>query len=304
MIHATRNNKLTAVIPRLVFCVAFACFSLVACMPSGVKKGSKTLPPEALGYFGYSLKFDHFPDWYRLYSLLPGDLTKCHSPEKYSIPAPPRKLTIANCSRIDAARLASLAASLQAGINSVEKRFGGEFHVSEADYYLVNEIDGYLLRHTQLLRRNAITFKIAIRSDQKAPTNAERLAVRTTAHELLHIAWIVTGREDKPAYKPGADEEVRASIFESCIEKDVFGNVSELGLSEDRQIDPQQVSDISFAHHSALGSVEALKEIRAIAGSDLRIDGSDEERQLDKLCRGMVAISYSPFRYIESTSSE
>jgi len=294
MINSTRKNKLTAVTPRLVFCAIFACIFLVACMPSGVKKGSKALPPEAIGYFGYSLQFDHFPDWYRLYSLLPGAMAKCYSPVKYSIPAPPRKLAIADCGRINAAQLASLASSLQAGINSVEKRFDNAFHVSEANYYLFNETDGYLLRHTQLLRRDAVVFKIAIRSDQQAPNDAERLAVRTTAHELLHIAWIVTGREKQSAANPGMDEEVRASIFESCVEKDVFGNVSELGLSEERQLDPRQVGEISFAHHSALGSVEALNRIRAIAGRDIRIDGNDEERQLDKLCQGVITLNSSP----------
>ena len=128
---------------------------------------------------------------------------------------------------------------------------------------------------------------IAVRYERADSLTWEISAVRSTAHELYHLRNRALARpvaEDDH----GRSEEMRASLFESCIEMQEFGTVSSGALDPRRQSDPGVVDSGTDVHSSMQGNLLATLELASLSGNDQRFSSQSEIRQLNSLCESIV----------------
>lgn len=272
--------------PRILrgaFCVSALAVAIAGCVPSRVKEALPVLSTREASYAGYWYYW--FPRWHRLYSLLPGSRpAQCDGAPTRTWTTAPRLLSIRNCTVAGDEGLARLAVRLGDALNRIEASLGS-MRVATASYTLVPPDRMLILSRSQWLRPRSLAFDIAIRFEKEEARASEVEAVRATAHELYHLWNRALGRavaEDQS----GRTEEMRAALFESCIEMDVFGAVGSRALDPLRQSEPGVVGPDTDLHSSMKGNLRATRELASIAGSDQRLS-PQEAGELDALCESI-----------------
>lgn len=250
------------------------------------------LPPAGHAHELRYAQFDSFlPDWFQFYSLLGGThdaATVCAARRTYRFPRENRRMTIVNCSDASDAEVTRLANNLQSGLNAVEDRFGHDIHVSKAVFELFNLGVRHESRQTALVRPKHLTFRIAVVYDASAPDHSARDIVRVTAHELFHIARHVTRRDKTSTLSSSLSEETRASLFESCIDQDVYGSIEKSAFDKDMQFDPNWVKNVPSVYVSAAGGMHAYEILSDAVGKDHRLSSAAEWSRFNRLCRKVV----------------
>lgn len=175
-----------------------------------------------------------------------------------------------------------LARRVNEALEQSEARLGG-IHVSHAAFSLVPENRYLLLRSAQWLQPMDLSFDIAIRYREPVTPDIEIAAVRSTAHEVYHLRQRALLRPPRPdVYE--RTEEMRASLFETCIELAVFGAVQDRAADPLRQSDPLVAQDGSDLRASLQGNIDATGVLASIAGGDKSISSSEELARMDALC--------------------
>lgn len=255
------------------------------CIPSQIRETLPVLSSREASYAGYW--FHWLPRWHRLYSLLPGSIpVECDGRSSQSRSPSRRILLVRNCSDADERTMDRISVRLDDALDKIEASLGS-IRVRTASYTLVPPDRAMIHSRSQWLRPHSLVFDIAVRYQRANPLAWEISAVRSTAHELYHLRNRALARplaEDSR----GWSEEMRAALFESCIEMRVFGAVSSRALDPRRQSDPAVVDSDTDVYSSMQGNLLATRELVAISGNDQRLSSRQETRQLEALCESLV----------------
>lgn len=114
-----------------------------------------------------------------------------------------------------------------------------------------------------------MVFDIAVRYQREDPGTWEVAAVRSTAHERYHLRNRALRRPVAKDHR-GRPEEMRAALFESCIEMQVFGSVNSHAMNPRQQSEPGVVDSDTDLYASMQGNLLATWELASIAGVDQR----------------------------------
>lgn len=269
---------------RGAFCLLTLVAAVAGCVPSQIRETLPVLSTREASYAGYWLLW--LPRWHRLYSLLPGSIpVKCDGTSFQSPSRGQRTLLVRNCGDADEGAMRAISARLDEALDKIEASLGF-IRVRRASYTLVPPDRAMIHSRSQWLRPRSLVFDIAVRYERADSLTWEISAVRSTAHELYHLRNRALARpvaEDDH----GRSEEMRASLFESCIEMQEFGTVSSGALDPRRQSDPGVVDSGTDVHSSMQGNLLATLELASLSGNDQRFSSQSEIRQLDALCESI-----------------
>lgn len=273
-----------AVMSRIFLAIFLACLTTGCSTRNQIKAAYPYLSDERASYLAVRLPW--LSSWYRLYSILPGaNEANCKHIDKYELDLANRLFSVRNCSEATGDEVASFGSTLNRALDKIEERLDHGIRVTHASYTLVPPKQAHFERDTQIMHADNLAFNIAVRHDSTEPVDSEIHAVRSTAHELYHLALAAMGLTHggrEPA------EEARASLFASCVELDVYGELSFEALDPSMQTDPAAFKGQYSAFNSTAGNLEASKLLRGIAGSDLQISSPSELKQFAELCNGLV----------------
>jgi len=257
--------------------------AVTGCVPSQIRETLPVLSAREASYAGYW--FHWLPRWHRLYSLLPGSIAvECAGTSFQSRSHSQRVLLVRNCGDADEKAMDRISVRLDDALDRIEASLGS-FRVRTASYMLVPPDRAMIHSRSQWLRPHSLVFDIAVRYQGADSLAWEISAVRSTAHELYHLRNRALARpvaEDDH----GRSEEMRAALFESCIEMQVFGAVRSSALDPRRQSDPAVVDSGTDIHTSIQGNLLATRELASISGNDQRFSSS-EMIQLESLCESI-----------------
>ncbi len=283
------KTHLTAALPRFFLILVPAAIFASGCMMSQIRQAAPHLDVESASYFAFSTELDWLPNWHRLYSVLSGhEPAHCNEPNEYVLPNAERRVAIVNCSDATTQQVAGFAQHMQQTLDRVENRFGSRIHVSRASFALFPLGTSLWSSNSQFLRRSRMHFKIVARYNSGKSLDSEIVVVRSTAHELYHMAMIALPHPRHASQNQRLPEEVRASIFESCIEQDVYGTVRAETYDPGEQSDPDVVVEQRVLHESVAGNLRATQMLYEIAGNDQALSSPAELARFDRLCRSLV----------------
>jgi hypothetical protein len=252
------------------------------CVPGYIKQAVPYLSVQGASYVGERLLWA--PRYYRLFSVLPGyKPARCRSKPSGDWQTGDRSLAVLDCTNATPDQIDRAGRTLDKALNSVEELLGQRIHVSEATYVLVRPEEGFLYRSSQILRRRKLEFRIAIRFDASDPHEYEIDAVRSTAHELYHMASLSGASRG-----PKIEEEKAASIFETCVERKVFDAVRAAAFDEKLQPVVGIGHSLRSIDQSVEGNRQATIALGRIAGPDLALSSDDEHAALDVLCKSLA----------------
>lgn len=273
-----------AALSRIFLAIFLACLTTGCSTRNQIKAAYPYLSQEQASYLAIRLPW--VSSWYRLYSILPGAKeSNCKHVGRYRVHDVNRTFDVRDCSEAIGQEIANFRSHLNMALDSVEQRFGHEIRVTHASYTLVRPNQAHLERDTQIMHVDNLSLKIAVRHDSIKPVESEIHAVRSTAHELYHMGLAAMGLTHESR---GPTEETRASLFASCVEMDVYGELSFETLDRSMQSDPTPFKGQDSAFDSTAGNLEASQLLREIAGSDLRISSPSELKQFAESCKGLV----------------
>lgn len=279
-----KKRIIPAAIPRAFSAAVLACAMFGCSTAAQIKDAYPYLSEQRASYF--SIRLPWFSSWYRLYSVLPGSTdSNCKHVARYHLDAANRSLIIRNCSKATEKEAVDFGRKLDMALDKIEQRFDHRIRITHASYTLVLPHQKYLERDTQVMRSDNLSFSIAVRDSSTQRAESEINAVRSTAHELYHMGMAATGLTgvgNEPA------EEVRASLFASCVEMDVYGKLSADTLDTTMQTDPTPFKGQGSAFDSTTGNLDASRTLLGIAGSDLKISSPSEIGQFARLCNGLA----------------
>lgn len=258
---------------------------LAGCTPGEIRNARPYLSIDHASYAGkWNLIF---PRWYTLYSILPGSRkTRCQ--RLVWLSSGRRKLKVANCSDANDQQIREFAGRIGRAFDGVEARYSHHIHVTNAVFYLVPPRSDYSMRSAQYLQPMGLEFKIAVRYSGSDPHASEVEAVRSTAHELYHMAERALAPRHSAHMEGDIPEEAKAALFESCLEQDTFGSVHEDAFDPGKQTDPRYLGDFSGPSKSASGNLQAVNTLARITGEDHRLSSPSEEGQFYRLCSDLI----------------
>jgi len=278
------DGKSTPPIFRGVFAALAMAGMVAGCVPSQIRATLPMLSTEQASYAGYW--YHWLPAWHRLFSLLPGAFpADCGGAPFLFQSRTQHTISVRNCSAAEGEDLDRLAAHLDDALGKVEATLGS-IHVATAAYTLVPPDRLLLHSRSQWLRPRSLVFDIAVRYRRDDPGSWEIAAVRSTAHELYHLRNRALKRPIADDQR-GRSEEMRAALFESCIEMQVFGSVDSRALDPRRQSEPEVADNGSEIRASMEGNLLATWKLASIAGSDQRLSSPLEVGQLEALCESI-----------------
>lgn len=258
---------------------------LAGCIPREIRNARPYLSIEHASYAG---KWNTvFPRWYTLYSILPGNNeTRCQRPIRFS--SGHRQLKVANCSNANDQQVREFSDRIERAFDRVEARYSRRVHVTHAVFYLVPPRSDYSMHSAQYLSPMDMKFEIAVRYSGGNPRASEIEAVRSTAHELYHMAERALAPRHSVSAGGDIPEEAKAGLFESCLEQDTFGSVHEDAFDPGKQTDPRYLGDFAGPSKSASGNLQAVHVLAQITGEDHRLSSSSEEVQFYRLCSSLI----------------
>lgn len=285
----------------LAFMVALGILLLgtVSCVPAKIKKQfdeQKLNMPKGgeannIYYVHHEGFLSFLPDWYRMYSMASGvenPEIECSKKKSYYFSTQNLKISVVNCSSADSRQIIRLVNLLQLTVRHVQTRFHEDFHVSYANFKLFGPKDGYYDHRTHVVHPNHLTFGMTLSYDPNNSSVSERHIVRTTAHELFHMARYILGSNKDGNRVLRLSEETKASFFGLCVDRDVFGSLEKGAFDKGELFAPHWVKGIQISHASADGSIRANEILTKIAGRGDRLSTKAQISRFNHYCRKIV----------------
>lgn len=240
-------------------CLALTLLLLSSCAGVRMRESTRVIPEGGVAYLPYFLRFEHLPSWVTLYSVLPGGKPAVCGRSSAVVLDKGLEVRVAGCSQpIDAETLEHLVRTVSDAAGSIEGRLHRRARLARVSIYLVPPGASMRLRDTRMIRPHALKITLAVRFGSELPNLGLVAAVRALAHEVFHMA-----ADSESSELPN---EVRASLFASCVEKDVFGTLSRSFESPDGLVGRDEGNNAVL--DSLRGHAEAAALIRAVTDSE------------------------------------
>lgn len=254
-------------------CVAFAVLLLSSCAGLGTRESTRAIPDGGVAYLPYFLRFEHLPSWVTLYSVLPGGQRAVCGRSTGAVLDNGLEVRVAGCSqRIDAEGMGHAVRAISDAAASIEGRLHRRARLARVSLYLVPPGASMRLRDTGMIKPRALKISMAVRFGSELPRLGLVAAVRGLAHEVFHMVADSESSE--------WTNETRASLFASCVEKDVFGTLSRSFESPEGLVGRDEGDNAIL--ESLSGHAEAEAMIQAVTGP-----GGDPSG-FEALCRQAV----------------
>lgn len=284
------NVNLRAAILLRLFLVLFA-YGASACssVPARVSQVKELVPSGGAAYPAHSIGSWPLPIWLRFYSVLPGDAeTDCKDPPRQTLSDSKHAIEVMNCSTANSLQTIQLLERLRDAVYATEERFGLGIQVRTTSIVIFAPEVGIWSRDVRWLRSDRLVLRLLGRYNSDQSQVSERALIRTVAHELFHPARMAGRwkRNSKPA--DISLEELRASLFEACIQYDVYSTLEPSNIVMERQVDIEKFSSDPVLHVSSQGSREALRLLNAMVGDDLSLAQERNRTSFARLCGGLV----------------